>query len=294
MAGETSTGSLTSALPSIVAQARLIREYEGTWMLTCDVQKQTPNTGLNWTEFSLNQINKQTITETTDNRNYQTLSGQLLSTEPQLSQVIIKITDKTYRKLASVVTAKFGSLCGNAMKRGEDEDYLALFSSFGTGASPGTGNPISFGHISAAVNRARSNVTEPSNAEVFTVLHGYGIYDLQNEILAGVGTYTVQNGLTEEMYRKGFAGSVADSNVYVDGNMTVDSTPDANGATHTRDGVVACRGMAIKTEKDRDIYFGGGADVVSMVSEYSFIERTSAGSQVFAYRHLHDATAPTS
>ena len=113
-------------------------------------------------------------------------------------------------------------------------------------------------------------------------------------MVAGVGTYTVQNGLTEEMYRKGFAGSVADSNVYNDGNITVDATPDANGATHTRDGVVACMGMAIKTEQDRDMYFGGGADVVSMVDEYSFIERTSAGTQVFAYRHLHDATAPTS
>ena len=201
MAGETSTGSLTSALPSIVAQARLIREYEGTWMRTCDVQKQTPNTGLNWTEFSLNQINKQTITETTDNRNYQTLSGQLLSTEPQLSQVIIKITDKTYRKLASVVTAKFGSLCGNAMKRGEDEDYLALFSSFGTGASPGTGNPISFGHISAAVVNASSNTTEPAMTVISTVLHGFQIYDIQTEVLAGVGTYNISSGMTEEVYR---------------------------------------------------------------------------------------------
>src|SRR3990172_9040995 len=174
MPGETSTGSLSAALPEIVAQARIIREYEGTWMRTCDVQKQTPNTGLAWTEFSLNQINKQTITETTDNRNYQALSGQLLSTEPQMSQVIIKITDRTYRKLASVVTAKFGGLAGNAMKRGKDEDYLALFSGFGTGASPGTGQPLSFGHISAAVNPVRSNVTEPSNAEIFTVLHGFG------------------------------------------------------------------------------------------------------------------------
>jgi len=133
-------------------------------------------------------------------------------------------------------------------------------------------------------------VTEPSMAEIYSVLHGFQIKDIQDEVLAGIGTYTVPNGMTEETFRKGFRGSVANSNVYEDGNITVTATPDARGATHSREAVIACMGMDIKEEKDRDMYFGGGADVISLVDEYSFVERST----VWAYGHLSDATSPTS
>ena len=292
--GETITGSLTDALPTIVADARIIKEFEGTWQRTCDIRRQTPNTGLNWTEFALNQLSGQDITETTDNRNFQQLSGTLLSIEPTMSQIIIKITDRTYRKIASVVKGKFGSLAGNAMSRKQDEDYLALFPTFATGTSPGAGNPLSFGHIAAAKNRCSSNATEPSNAEVFSILHGFQIKDIQDEVLAGVGTYTIPVGLTDEVFRKGFMGSVAGSNVFEDGNITIDSSSDANGATHSREGVVAAIGMELKVETDRDLYFGGGADVISLANEYAFAERKSGSTQVWAYLHKSDATAPTS
>lgn len=173
--GETITGSLSDALPSIVADCRIVKEFEGTWRRTCDIKRQTANTGLNWTEFALNQLTRQNITETTDNRNFQQLSGTLQSIEPTMNQIIIKVTDRTYRKIASVVENKMGGLAANAMNRGDDEDYLALFPTFATTASPGSGNPLSFGHIAAAKNNITSNVTEPSMAECYSVLHGFQI-----------------------------------------------------------------------------------------------------------------------
>lgn len=294
MPGETTSGSLSDALPEIVADARIIKEFEGTWQRTCDVKRQSEGTGLAWTEFALNQLSGQDITETVTNQNYQQLSGSLLSIEPTMSQIIIKITDRTYRKIADVVKSKIGGLAGNAMARKKDEDYLSLFSSFATGASPGSGNPLSFGHVAAAKNRITSNVTEPSTTEVYTVLHGFQIKDLQDEILAGVGTYTLPAGMTEETFRQGFNGTVAGSNLFEDGNITVDSTPNANGATHAKEGVIACISMELKTERDRDVYFGGGADVISLVDEYAFAERTSGTTQTWAWRHQSDATAPTS
>lgn len=294
MPGETTSGSLSTALPSIVADCRIVKEFEGTWRRTCDIKKQMEGTGLSWQEFSLNQLTRSDITETTRNENFQQLSGSLQSIEPTMNQILIKITDRTYRKLQKVVTDKFGGLAGNAMARGDDEDYLALFSGFSTTASPGTGNPISFGHIAAAKNNITSNVTEPSMMEVYSVLHGFHIKDIQDEVLAGVGTYTVPTGMTEDVFRKGFQGTVAGSNVFEDGNITVDSTPDANSATHSKEGVIAAVGMEVKTETDRDIYFGGGADVISMTNEIAFAERQSGSTQVWAYRHLADATAPTS
>ena len=292
--GETHTGSLSDALPDIVADARIKKEFEGVWRRVCDVKKQTPNTGLNWTEFSLNQLNRSDITETQDNRNFQQLSGTLQSIEPTMNQIIIKITDRTHRKIASVVDSKIGGLAGNAMARGDDEDYLSLFATFDTTNSPGAGNPMSFGYIASAKVNITSNVTEPSMAEVFTILHGRQIKDIQDEVLAGVGTYTIPEGLTEDTFRRGFAGTVAGSNLFEDGNITVDATPNANGATHSREGVIAVIGMEIRPETDRDLYFGGGADVISLTNEIAFAERKSGSTQVWAYRHFSDATAPTS
>ena len=92
----------------------------------------------------------------------------------------------------------------------------------------------------------------------------------------------------------GFAGTVAGANVFEDGNITIDGSDDANGACHSREGVVAAVGMEIKKETDRDLHFGGGADVISMVSEIAFAERKSGTTQVWAYLLKSDATAPTS
>lgn len=291
MPGETTTGSLTDSLPTIIADARIVREYEGTWMRTTDVRKLADNTGLNWNEISLAQLTAQDITETTTNNNAQAIADTIFTITPQMTQILVKITDRTYRRIADVVNSKIGSLAGNAMARKKDEDYLDLFSTFGTGASPGTGNPLSFGHIAAAKNRISSNTTEPAQSPVYTVLHGFQIKDLQDEIVAGIGTYTVPAGMSEEVYRQGWRGSVAGSEVFEDGNITVDATPDARGATHAREAVVAVMGMTIKTETRRDPGYGGGADEIFMTDEYAFGER-SAGN--WAYAHLSDATAPTS
>ncbi|KKK64053.1 hypothetical protein LCGC14_2988090, partial [marine sediment metagenome] len=159
--GETGTGSLSSALPSIIADARIVKEYEGVWRRTCDIKQQEENTGLSWTEFSLDQLSRQAITETAENRNFQQLTGSLQAIEPTMNQIIIKITDRAYRKLSSNVIAKFGGLSGNAMNRGDDEDYLATFPTFATTNSPGAGNPMSFGYIASAVTNIQGNVTEP-------------------------------------------------------------------------------------------------------------------------------------
>jgi hypothetical protein len=290
-AGETTTATLVNALPTIIADARIVREFEGTWMRTTDVRRQNEGEGLSWIEDALQPIAATDITETTTNNNPQQVQDALISVEPTMVQVLLKVTDRTYRKIAKVVSGKIGTLCGNAMARKKDEDYLALFSTFSTGTSPGSGQPVSFGHIAAAKNRITSNATEPSNTEVYAVLHGFQIKDIQDEVLAGVGTYTVPEGLTEDTFRKGFMGTVAGANVFEDGNIAIDATPNARGAVHSKEAVVAVMGMSIKTETRRDPSFGGGADEIFMTDEYAFVER-SAGN--WAYTILSDATAPTS
>lgn len=295
-AGEVLSSTLGDALNEMVIDARVIREYDGVWMRTCDVRTQQEGTGLAWTQYQLAQIAAQDIGESQDNRNFQQLSGSLIQGEPVMTQVITKITDRTFRKIAKIVSSKFGTLAGAAMARKKDEDYIALFATFATTVSPGTGNPLSHGHIAAGVQNAKSNATEPSMSEAFSTLHGFQIYDIQLEQLAPIGTYAIPAGMTEQTFRQGFQGKVAGANIFEDGNIspTGVSSTNARGALHTREGVIAINGMSIKTERDRDIYFGGGADVISMVDEYCFIENTSGGTQVFCYALVSDAVPPAS
>ena len=289
--GETISGSLADSLPSIIADARIIREYDGVWQRTCDVRKLKSNTGLNWQEISLAQLVASDITETTENDNPQQIADTLLSVEPTMTQILVKVTDRTYRKIASVVESKMGTLAGNAMARKKDEDYLSLFSTFAATADPGAGQPMTFGHIAAAKSRITSNTTEPATGSIFAILHGFQIKDIQDTLVAGVGTYNVPEGLTEDTFRIGFQGTVTGVNVFEDGNITIDTLDDAIGAVHAKEGVVAVMGMSIKTETRRDPSFGGGADEVFMTDEYAFVERAASD---WAYGQTSDATAPTS
>ena len=292
--GETHSGSNPKANPVIIASARKIREFEGVHLRTTDRIPQKKGTGLEWQEYSFNKLTGTDITETTQNENFQQVNGQLLTLEPDMSQIVIKMADRTKRRMAQVALAQMGGLAGNAMARKQDEDYLALFSGFATTSSPGSGNPVSFGHISAAVKNCTSNTTEPSAGdEIFGILHGFQIKDIQDEVLAGVGTYTIPEGMTAEVFRKGFQGSVAGANIFEDGLIAIASN-NANGAVHTKKAVVSVTALELKTASFRDELFGGGATVDVLTNEYGFKERTSASTQVWAYRIFSDATQPTS
>jgi len=296
--GETTSGSLLNAHPSIFAEARRIREQKsGPWERTTTVKRQKEGEGYDFQWFTLNQIDSQDISETGTNNNFQQFAGSVQNTTPEMTQVIIKATDRMYRKVSKNVTAQLGPSAGNAMARKKNRDYLSLATTFATTASPGTGQPIGSGHVAAAVVNATSNTTEPAMTAISTVLHGFQIYDLHVEQVAAIGTYAIPAGMTEQVFRNGFKGQVAGSMIFEDGNIQLTSTPDANGMTHAREGVYSVMGMTLKTEKDRDMYFGGGADVISLTDEYAFSENrsgTAGTTQVFCYRHLSDATAPTS
>jgi hypothetical protein len=289
--GNTTTGSLSDSLPTMIAQARIIREFEGVYQRTTDMTKLKEGTGLDWNEISLAQLAVQTITESTVLDNPQQIQDTLFTIEPLMTGGMMRITDRTYRRIASVVKAKAGSLLGNAMVRRKDEDYLATFAGFSTTASPGSATPLSFGHITAAVANIQGNATEPATSDIYSVLDPFHVKDIQDEIIQGVGTYTVPQGMTADVFRKGFSGSVAGSNVFPDGNITRNATPDSSSATHAREAVVMVQGFGIRTENRRRPDVGGGADEVFTYDEYALGER-SAGN--WAYRHLADATAPTS
>lgn len=289
--GSTTTGTLSDSLPSMIQSARLFEEYELMVPKTVDRQDLGRGQGNTWNEIRIEQIVAQAITENTINENAQQFEDTIFSVTPGMVQVFTRITDKTMRRISGNVAALLGKGAQLAMNRKLDQDGITQFANFATTLA-GTATTLNHGHISAAVANIRGNTTENGQGAgpIHAMLHPFGIKDLQDEIEAGVGTYNVSPGLTEEFYKKGFAGTVAGANVWSNGNITVDATPDARGAVYAQRALVLVRELELKTETRRRPDVGGGADEVFMTAGYAYGERRD----VWGRSILHDATAPTS
>ena len=285
----TTTGALADSLPTIHKSARVVREFEGVMVRLSDRKNMDKGTGTNWNEISLNQLTASAVTENTINENMQQLSDTLFSIKPTMVQIAMIITDKTRRNITPVVAAEIGVLGQNAMQRKKDQDGLTLIQS-ASSALGTTATPMSFAQVSSASALSTGNANEPSVTGIFTVLHPWGILDIQTELTSAVGTYAIPAGLTEETFRRGFEGTVSNSEVFRDGNIVADGTPDMIGGTFAREGVVLVDGQVKSPETRREPLIGGGSDLLVLNDEYGWGER-SAGNWV--HSHTHDATAPS-
>lgn len=289
--GPTTTGSLSDSADLIIDSGRITREYEGVFMRTCDWHTLPENTGLSWEEISTAALEAQSVTETTWLNNPQQLADTLLRITPSVHGIQVRITDRVYRRLNKKALANVGELATNALQRAKDEDYLSTLDG-ATVSTPGTGTTLTSGHISAMVRQITSNANEPSlNDPIFFVGHGYQIHDIQTEFVAGVGTYPIPAGMTEEVFRKGYRGELFGASCFEDGNITIDSSSDAKGGVHSKMAIVGIQGHSMRKETKRLPDFGGGADDLFMYDEWAFGER-SAGN--WLKEIYSNATAPTS
>lgn len=291
MAGETTTGTLADSLPTVIASARIVREYEGVMVRLSDRTNLADGTGLDWNEISLAALTAQGVTETTELNNPQQLADTLFSVTPVTVGVQTIITDRTMRRISKNVAMKIGVLAQNAIQRLKDERGLTVLDSATTSLGGGVSATLNSGHIAAAVSRIRSNSTEPAVTAIYTVLHGFQIKDIQDEIVSGMGTYAIPKGLTEDVFRKGFSGSLWNSEVFEDGNIDISVSTSAKGGVFAKEGVVLVDGFGPRTETDRLIRYGGGADELIIYDEFAYGER-SAGN--WLYEIFTDAAVPTS
>ncbi len=281
---------LADSLPFIINAARIVREFEGVMVRLSDRTNLADGSGLSWDEISLAALNAQTVTETTELNNPQSIADTLFTVTPTMVGVQTIITDRTMRRISKNVAAKIGVLAQNAIQRLKDERGLVALDGATTSLA-GAGTTLTSGHISAAVNRIRSNATEPAMGPIYTVLHGFQIKDIQDEIVSGVGTYAIPAGLTENVFRMGFSGTLFSSEVFEDGNISIDGGADAKGGVFAREALVLVDGFGPKTETDRLIRVGGGANELIIYDEFAWGER-SAGNWLFEI--FSDATAPVS
>ena len=178
----------------------------------------------------------------------------------------------------------------NSIVRKQDQDGLVMLDAATTSLC-GTGTTLASGYISAAVSRIISDVDEPGPQPIRCVLHGYQTKDLQDELTAGVGTYNVADGMTARVFAEGFQGMIGGAQVYVDGNIVPDATPDAIGGVFSEKAIIFVKAKEPRTETERKPNIGGGSDIVYIYSDYIFGERSTGN---WLYEIKSDATAPTS
>lgn len=290
--GDTTTGSLADSLETVMDSARLRREYPPVVAKVSERHKLTDNTGLSWNEIEVSRQTAQDVTETTILENPQQWSDILASITPTISGITTVVTDRTMRRISKETVAQLGSGMQDAIERKRDTDGLTTIDG-ATNSQPGAGSTLTSGVISAHVANITGNTTEGAQGAIHTVWHPFQQKDVQDEIVAGIGTYTVPEGITEEFFRSGFQGSLFGSNVWLDGNITIDSSGDAKGGTFAQMGLIYVQGAGLSNETKRRPELGGGADQVWMYDEYAYGERQSNSTSVFIREIYSDATAPT-
>lgn len=288
--GVTGTSALADSLQFIIDSARVVRPYAAVMPKLVERHTLAANTGLSFDEISLSQLTATNVTENMVMDNPQELVDTLFSVTPIMTGIHTVITRRAQRRIATETKAKIGVLAQQAMETKKDKDLLIVLDGATTSLG-GAGSTFSAGLVSAGVSRILGNTTEGADGEIFTVIHPFQLKDVQDDIVAGIGTYTIPAGLTEETFRRGFSGSLFGSNVFTDGNITIDASDDAKGGVFARMAMVMVEGMSPTAYTEFLPAKGGGADALWMYDEYALGER-SAGN--WLYELYSDALAPTS
>lgn len=288
--GRTTTGALADSLPTVIAAARQVSEFEGVMSQLVDVVRLETGTGITWNEVSLAKLTSQAITEDTVLDNPQQLSDTLFSLTPSLVGIQTFISDRVALRISPKAFAQTGTLGQNANQRKKDIDGITVLDGAGTSLS-GAGTTLASGVIAAAGARIRNDVDEPGPEPIRAVLHGFQVKDIWDEITAAVGTGAIPEGLTARVFTEGFRGMVNGVQIYEDGNIPVDGSDDAKGGVFSKMGIVLVQGRTPYTKTRDEPHIGGGGVSLFLYDEYIYGER-SAGN--WLYEIYSDALAPTS
>ena len=294
--GNTVTDSLADSIPTMIASARIVREFAGVMPNLVDRQRLDENTGTTWNEVSMAKLNAQAVSENTELDNPQQMEDTLFSVTPTVIGVHTVITDRVALRISANAYAQTGSLAQNAIERKKDEDGLAAID--GATTALGGANALDSGEVAAAAYRITSNTTEPApaNAPINAVFHGFSLKDIDDELInAGLDTTTGQGapltmGVAVEAYQNRYRGTIAGARLYEDGNLTIASNR-AKGGVFSQMALVLVEGRSPYIETKRLPELGGGATAMYHYDEYAYGER---GSGNWLYEVQADATAPTS
>lgn len=291
--GYTTTGVLADSLDDVRSSARVQREYMPVMAKLVDTTRLAEGIGVDWKEVLLNRLTAYNIDELTDlQQSPQEIVDSTFSIRPIQMGISVIVTSRAKARINKLVVSKLGVGIERAMARKKDKDLIAVAQSASNDLGT-AGQPMESGFVSAAVARIAGNTTEPWDGPTATVLHPFQKKDIQDEIVAGIGTYTVPVGLSSDAFLKGWSGgTLYDSEMWVDGNIPINSSDDATGFTFgkgTGGAIVHVEGMESEySTKMLDTIGHRGAELMWATDEYG----NGIRQQVWLYSYTTDASSP--
>ena len=300
--GNTITDSLADSIPTMIAAARIVREFAGVMPNLVDRQRLDENTGTVWNEVSMAKLSAQAVTESTELDNPQQMSDTLLSITPTVIGVHTVITDRVALRISSNAYAQTGSLAQNAIERKKDADGLTAIDGASSTEGDGT-TALDTSDITSASYRITSNTTEPApaTAPINAVFHGFQLADIDNQLttpgistVAAIGTEVgvgapLTVGIAAEAFQNRYRGNISGCRLYEDGNLTISSNK-AKGGVFSQMALILVEGRSPYVETKRMPELGGGATALFHYDEYAYGERSSGNWLVEVHM---DATEPS-
>ncbi|MAH45279.1 hypothetical protein CMI37_05595 [Candidatus Pacearchaeota archaeon] len=299
--GNTITDSLADSIPTMIASARIVREFAGVMPNLVDRQRLDDNTGTVWNEVSMAKLTAQAVTESTELDNPQQMSDTLLSITPTVIGVHTIITDRVALRISANAYAQTGSLAQNAIERKKDSDGITVLDG-ATTALGGSSQALDTSDIASAAYRITSNTEEPApaSAPINAVFHGFQLADIDWQLttpgisaIAAIGTEVgvgapLTSGIAAEAFQNRYRGTIGGARIFEDGNITISSNA-AKGGVFSQQGIILVEGRSPYVETKRMPELGGGATALFHYDEYAYGERSSGN---WLYEVETDATAP--
>ena len=278
--GPNTVGSLADSMDDVRSSARTIREYANIMGRLVDTTRLEVGNGTDWKEVTLNKLTASGIEELTDlEQNPQQIVDSLFTIRPTLVGMSVFMTDLAKIRISAVVAAKLGVLTENAMARKSDVDIIAAAQAATTDLGTAN-NPMASDLISAGSAIIKGNTTEPWDGPIAVVMKSFQLKDIQDEGVAGFGTYPVpSDSLTADWLKHCYSGPLYKSDVYSDDNISVDGSDDSIAfifASGANGAIVQVTGQEARRVTERKEGIGGGAEIMYNTDQYGLGIRQQA------------------
>lgn len=195
------------------------------------------------------------------------ITGSTHTTDEAGCKVII--TKKLRAQLKEDGYKAAGIVIGNAIRKKMDEDGLGLFSGLDTSVG-GAGTTFSYDYLRAAVSQCYAQ-SEPVPLPLCTVLHP-NHYDAVVNDIGSPGANNFPQDMQKEYMKMYFRGrdKLWGTDIYVDGNISVDASDDAYGAVFHPSAFIYLVGWEPETWVEYDGSLRGWE--IGIVSDYGMVE----------------------
>ncbi len=213
------------------------------------------------------------------------ITGTTHTTDEAGCKVII--TRKLRHQLKEDAYRAGGIIVGNAMGRKIDKDGLGLFSGLDSGLGA-AGTTITLGYVAAAVSQCIGQA-EPTPLPLVGVFHPYTVNAFVDAI-SQPSTSNMPGDLQKEYLLNYWKGNekIYGMPIFMDGNITIDSSADAYGAIFNKLAFIYLVGWEPDNWVEEDKSLRGWE--IGIVADYGMVEEDGT----YGRYMLFDATAPSS